>query len=275
MNLFLSKGTRDAIKHFETELPHALLLTGPEGIGLHVIALHLAGKQLSGEITPTDSKGEIDMSTSGIIRITQIRDLASHAVNASNTERVFIFDNADHMNHQAQNAFLKLLEEPAPHVHFILLSHHDERLLPTTLSRIQLQRITPISHAQSSELLDLSHVTDDTMRTQLLFLAEGLPAELTRLVQDKDDFTNRVTLITDARRLLQGVLIEKLKVIHAYSGDRAHTLELLGFAERILRHTLTQNPSDELVERADLIARTYDRIAANGYIRIQLATLVI
>jgi DNA polymerase-3 subunit delta' len=191
------------------------------------------------------------------------------------TDRVYVIDNADQMNHQTQNAFLKLLEEPVDHVHFILLTHHAEKLLPTVRSRVQQMAISPIDHEQSLNLLDELKVTDATARTQLLFLADGLPAELTRLVADKAGFQEKASAVTAARQFLQGTTLEKLHVISEYSASRPRTLTMLAYAERILSHSLRQNPSAALVERSNLIAESYDRIAANGHIKTQLMCLVV
>lgn len=274
MKLFLADSTARAVAALRVALPHALLLTGPHGVGLQTIARSIAGERMSGIIEPTDAKGEID-STNGTIRVTQIRDLTQHAINKSRTDRVYIIDNADSMNGQAQNAFLKLLEEPAPHVHFILLAHNSESLLPTIHSRVQALQIPPIDSASSHELLDLLHVVDAKTRTQLLFLAEGLPAELHRLASDSESFAQKARAVTTARQLLQGTTLEKCALINELSTDRPRTLETLACAQKIIQHSLQQHPTKELIARADLISTTYDRIVANGYIRIQLARLVV
>jgi DNA polymerase-3 subunit delta' len=264
--------------HIDTlaaELPHALLLYGPSGVGLTTLALQLAGVQLAGIIRPTDAKGNDDMTSSGVIRVEQIRDMTSHAINKTRQHRVYIIDGAERMNAQAQNAFLKLLEEPSLHVHFLLVTHELERLLPTVVSRTQRLSVPPITVAQSEALLDTLRVHDKATRAQLLFLASGLPAELTRLVQDTELFQARAVTITAARQFLQGTVMEKLEIIHTCSADRPRTLELLYYAQRVLNHSLTQKPSTALVERAEQLSAAYDTIAANGHIRIQLARLVV
>ena len=275
MKLFLADSTAQAIAAYANQLPHALLLVGPAGVGLRSIAIDMAGDALSGIIEPTDAKGNVDHSSSGVVRIVQIRELTGGAINKSRKTRIYIIDDADKMNAQAQNAFLKLLEEPAPHVHFILLSHNNSHILPTILSRVQMVRVAPISNEQSRELLDTLKIREDTVRAQLLFLAEGLPAELYRLVDDKDLFAARVTSITAARQFLQGTLREKFIVINSLSSDRIKTLEMLAYAQRIIAHSMRQKPSRELVKRAEQLSDTYDQIASNGYIRIQLLSLVV
>lgn len=53
-------------------------------------------------------------------------------------EKVYIIKDADTMNEQAQNAALKILEEPPKGVHFILCVSNPERLLVTVRSRCVL-----------------------------------------------------------------------------------------------------------------------------------------
>jgi DNA polymerase-3 subunit delta' len=49
--------------------------------------------------------------------------------------RVVIIDPADEMSESAENAFLKTLEEPPPHVTFVLIASDSEKLLETIRSR--------------------------------------------------------------------------------------------------------------------------------------------
>lgn len=71
------------------------------------------------------------------IVIDQIRDLGRDALIAPNEAeaKVYILEPADSMNAAAQNAALKLLEDPPGNVHFILCAANAEMLLPTVRSR--------------------------------------------------------------------------------------------------------------------------------------------
>lgn len=71
------------------------------------------------------------------IRVGQVREV-ERAVALKPYEgraRVVIIDPADAMNAEAQNAFLKTLEEPPPQVTLVLVSAQEQRLLPTIRSR--------------------------------------------------------------------------------------------------------------------------------------------
>ncbi len=58
--------------------------------------------------------------------------------------RVVLIDNADRMNRAAQNALLKVLEEPPPRTLLILVAHQAGILLPTIRSRVQQINFTPL-----------------------------------------------------------------------------------------------------------------------------------
>ncbi len=75
------------------------------------------------------------------LSIDQIRELSKDAFILPNDSdsKVYIFENADSVfSEVAQNAFLKLLEEPPAGVYFILICQSAKGLLPTIISRCAL-----------------------------------------------------------------------------------------------------------------------------------------
>ena len=76
------------------------------------------------------------------ITVDQIRALSEDALVLPNEaeHKVYILPEADSMNTPAQNAFLKLLEEPPAFVSFLLCAQRAEALLPTVRSRCTLER---------------------------------------------------------------------------------------------------------------------------------------
>lgn len=256
-------------------LPHALLLEGASGVGLATIARTIAWRDLAGFIQPTDKDGNVDTSPKGIIRVPQIRELIEQTRGKYTKRQVFVIDEADKMNMQAQNAFLKLLEEPAPNIHFILTAHAPQQLLPTVLSRVQRTPVRPISLADSKRFITKLGVDDPRKTQQLLFLASGRPAEIARLAADDKLFAERAALMADARELLQGKPYQRALVVSRYYSDRAKTLQLLELTQSIVMYTLTNNPSAQLVGTADRLTTAYERIGANGNTRLQLMNFVI
>lgn len=132
-------------------LSHAYILEGPQGCGRRTLALSCA-KALS-DGNPAAEKIERGMAPDvfelGLegdrktIGVELIRSIREHAY-IKPTEldiKVFIIRNAELMTSQAQNALLKLLEEPPPDVYFFLLCTSAAQLLPTVISRAPVLRL--------------------------------------------------------------------------------------------------------------------------------------
>ena len=71
------------------------------------------------------------------ISIDMVRDFTALTGSRDITDRFFVVLYAETLNQHAQNAFLKNLEEPKAHHHFVLVTPTPSALLPTVLSRAQ------------------------------------------------------------------------------------------------------------------------------------------
>lgn len=102
-----------------------------EGIHPDVIALR----------RPMDDKGRAKKE----ITVDQIRAMSADAYVLPNeaARKAYIIEDADMMNVQAQNAALKLLEEPPAGVMFILCVENSQLLLPTIRSRCAELSVAP------------------------------------------------------------------------------------------------------------------------------------
>lgn len=146
---------------------HAYLFSGPSGVGKSAAALGFAAGLACGEggcgVCATCRRVrdglhpdvEIVEPEGNFIRKEEITAINMHAVYRPFEARakVYIFLEADNFNIEAANAFLKTLEEPPPHVYFILVTDHPERLLPTIVSRCQMVSFSAVPlKAISAEL---------------------------------------------------------------------------------------------------------------------------
>ena len=82
----------------------------------------------------------VDSESGKEISIGKIREIQNFLAYKSYNGglKIVIIDNAHFMNHEAQNCFLKTLEEPKGRTILILISPKPEMLLPTIFSRCQL-----------------------------------------------------------------------------------------------------------------------------------------
>ncbi len=91
------------------------------------------------------------------IGIDQIRNIKSFlskkSWQAKKTKTVIIFQ-AEAMTNQAQNAFLKTLEEPPANSKIIITTNHKNALLPTILSRCQIIQLASFKKLNNSQSED-------------------------------------------------------------------------------------------------------------------------
>lgn len=266
-SLVMHPATRKLLDAYLKTPAHALLLDGEEGAGLGAIA-HDVAAQLSGNsqlVTVIEPE-------KGLISIERIRHLYEQTRSIQKGRRCIVIDDADSMSTDAQNALLKLLEEPVENVHFVLTTHHLSRLLATIRSRTQHINVMPVNEAESRALL-ASHGLTDMQQLQALFLAIGRPAELTRLASDKEYLASRSTVVTDARTFLQTDDYSRLVIIKKYT-DRTAALQLLAMCAKLLTFSLIKQRNYSAASTMDLLDTVIKRIDANGHVRTHLVYLV-
>ena len=133
---------------------HAYLFTGPRGVGKTTAALVFAAgllcaspevhhrpcgrcdacRDMAAARHPDLHRVEPDGES---IRIEQVRHLQRQAAlrPAAGPRQLFLIEPADALGEAAQNALLKVLEEPPGSTVFVLIAHQTTPLLPTVVSR--------------------------------------------------------------------------------------------------------------------------------------------
>lgn len=272
--LTIHPATKKTLERLADNLPQPLLLSGEKGVGLFTIASWLAGSNIADEIFPKDTKGQRDDHT-GTISVDAVRHLYEQTRTKFTKRQVFIIDNADRMSHGAQNAFLKLLEEPNAHIHFLLTSHYPEKLLPTIRSRVQHTFIQPITAEQSATFIESLNINNPTKKAQLQFIATGFPAELARLSENEESFLKQAEIFGNARDFLQGNAYQKLLIIQKCKGDRSRAIQLLDSTVHILRRSISSHPQQSSISQLDQLLAVRERLSTNQNIALQLARLVV
>jgi DNA polymerase-3 subunit delta' len=174
--------------------PHALILQGPPGSGRRTLAAWFAAalfekaegpdggqvnhrKQGSGRIHPdfTVLSGEGAHARFHAETVRRLRMDAHIRPNEAGC-RVFVLADADFMTIQAQNALLKLMEEPPDHVFLILACADVQALLPTVRSRAT---VIPM------EVLPPDRCAEGAARLLALCASEGMPRRYRRRSERK------------------------------------------------------------------------------------------
>jgi DNA polymerase III subunit delta' len=156
-------------------LPGGLILAGPRGVGKATTAFALARLLLSGAAPDTldcppghpvaarvAAGGEPDLLTAepaegkatlGVEAVRAIAHFAHLTPARAGGWRVAIVDDACAMTRQAQNALLKVLEEPPARALLILIAHRPGLLLPTVRSRAARLTFGPLEAGEVAALL--------------------------------------------------------------------------------------------------------------------------
>ena len=258
---------------YQSSLPHGLLLVGRKGTGLHSFAEHLASE--AGVILTVVAPEQKTSTSVPSIGVERIRLLYTETRASLSGPHFVIIDDADAMNHTAQNALLKLLEEPNESIHFILTSHTPDMLLPTIRSRVQRFDLPAISELESKRLLTSLGVTNEQDSKRLLYIASGLPAELTRLSSDSKAFKELSEHVAVARQFIQGNTYQKMIVIQSLKDDRAGALKLIELILLLLRRSLPSSAHISSVELIQKLVDASESIRANGNIRLHLMSAVV
>lgn len=146
----------------QDRLAHAYLLTGAAGSGKRALANRICGLLLGHEITDfqhPDVHVIEPESKSRRILIEQTRELERNLQMRSSQggRKIGVVVDADRLNMNAANSFLKTLEEPPAQSHLLLLSSQPEQMLETILSRcleIPLRSLSaPIASPLQTRLL--------------------------------------------------------------------------------------------------------------------------
>ncbi len=114
--------------------------------------------------------------------------------------RLFILKDAQQMNDNSANAFLKTLEEPSPHAVFILLTNNLSMLLPTIRSRCQVLTFLPLSHDEIST--ELKKLGLDPARAWMLSHVE--PADIRNM--SAEEWRELETRRSESFRMLDRLL---------------------------------------------------------------------
>jgi len=138
------------------KLPHALLFTGQEKLGKRTMAIEFAKWLLKEDIEKKQHPDFNFITPAGKeIQISQIRELIwKLSLKPSQASfKIAIIDEAHCLNQDAQNCFLKTLEEPRGQTLIILITEMPELLFPTIISRCEFIKFYPVPKKEIEDYL--------------------------------------------------------------------------------------------------------------------------
>ncbi len=169
---------------------HCYLICGPEGSGKGTLARILAAAlQCEAGSVPCGHCPACRKTAAGIhpdvitvddpektiVPVALIRQLQADAYIRPNEGRkkVYVIPRAQDMNESAQNALLKLIEEPPAYAVFLLIASNAARLLPTVRSRCAELRLEPVPQAEALPWLSHRFPGQPAESLQAAYLRSG------------------------------------------------------------------------------------------------------
>ncbi len=149
----ITKTLENSIK--ENKIPSAILFCGPRGVGKTSCARIFAREINNFDYSDDLSFNIFELDAASNNKVEDIRDLIDKVriPPQSGKYKVYIIDEVHMLSKNAENAFLKTLEEPPPHIVFILATTEKNKILPTILSRCQIYDFNRISENEITENL--------------------------------------------------------------------------------------------------------------------------
>lgn len=122
----------------EGRFPRTLIIAGGRHCGKQLLAETAIARLLKADVyKPTD------------LKVDSIRDIIENSTALTN-KRIYLLTDAHEMTNQAQNALLKLSEEPSPLAYIIMTTDNPDQLLPTILSRSITLNMDPYTQEELS-----------------------------------------------------------------------------------------------------------------------------
>ena len=239
-SLVLHPQSQERYAYFVADTPQSIVVVAPAGSGketlLYTLAAEIAGEHAAGRIITIEP--EPDKTTIGI---DQIRDLKALFRLKSAESRIVVIPHAELLTPEAQNSFLKLLEEPPEHVHFFLAVSKLADLLETIQSRTTVWRLVPPT---TEQIKDYFTDADPAKLEKAIAIGESRIGLITALVS-KDADHELLQAIDTAKEILAESKFNRLQKVDLLSKDSSQcslvieALELIGKAA--LEHAAVKN----------------------------------
>lgn len=219
----------------QSNLAHAYLFSGDRGLGKKDVALKFIKlincQNKRSEEGPCDSCLSCRMieerthpdfcfvgpeNGKNEVKISQIKDLI-HKLSFRASCSLFktaIIDQAHLMNKQAQNCFLKTLEEPKGKTVLVLISERPDFLLETIRSRVQEIRFFPLPEKEIRNFLKKEEISNKKIE-KILKLSLGRPRRIFELLHQPKEMEKEKKIEKDLVRILDSDLNARFNYIES------------------------------------------------------------
>ncbi len=230
--------------------PHAFLFVGPSGCGKTTLA-RIVAKELG-----CSKRDYEEMNSANYRGIDHARDMVQSAVRSpwEGEVKVYLLDEAHALTPQAQDALLKLFEEPPAHTYFMLATTNPEKLKTTVRTRcmefpvaalrrsIVMERLQWVADQEKLQtpdetLAEIARLCGGSLRQALVMLDQVSEVPDDEAIEVLSEFAGgEIQVKALCRALVQGAKWKQLQVILKGITADGETIRLavLGYFETVM-----------------------------------------
>ncbi len=270
-------------------LPHAIILEGEDGLGKRTLAKEIAmilqcrsegekpcrqcaqcskvSKNLHPDVYAYSPKG--GPASFHVDTVREIREDAFIRPNEGNY-KVYILGNCQCMNSSAQNAILKILEEPPAYAVFILTVNNKAALLETVLSRSVVLSVESVDHAAGAAYIQ--EAMPDVDEAQAMSAISVWGGNIGKAMESLGD--GKLSKISAVSCALADALLanneyDLLKACAVFDRDRETLIACVSFLKLMLRDALLRGTDSEMLSgQSELAARLASEIGKKKLMRL-------
>jgi DNA polymerase-3 subunit delta' len=286
MDLLLHPKVDKAVTNFIKQPSHALLIVGANGMGKAALANYIGFQLLSvdeNSITQYPYFRHL-RATNNSISIADVRELQSFTSlktpGQQTIRRLILIEYAEMMTIEAQNAFLKLLEEPPTDTVIIMTVTNLRAVLPTIQSRAQKIVLKPLENKEIVSYFETQKYSDQDIK-QANNLSGNRIGLMAAILENSSDHM-LVKGVETAKKVLSLPLFERLGLIDNLAKQKDDLPVLLEAMRRISRIMLAKSSErDETIEikkwhrRIAVILKTEVLLGKNAQPKLLLTNLFI
>lgn len=235
MELLLHPQTQKQINAYLKQPVHAVLIEGQPGSGKGSVATYIASELLGleeGRLAGHSFFLRVE-PVNGTISIQTIRSIQEFmklkTIGQRPLRRAVLVENAQTMTLEAQNAFLKLLEEPPADTVIILTAPPNQTLLPTIYSRVQRLQLKALEKDQL-----INHFKDfPKAETERAFYMSNGQIGLMYALLEGDQDHPLAAGIEEAKKILSMTIYDRLTQVDQWSRNKEQLPDLLQALQRV------------------------------------------
>ncbi len=281
--LLLNQLTRSQINQFLEQPVHNLIIDGQEGSGKASISTYIAANLLQIDAKRLSTATFINiLPVNGSISINEIRSIQNFmklkTMGTQAIRRVVLVSEAEKLTLEAQNAFLKILEEPPIDSLIILQTSNIKTLLPTIRSRAQLITIKAVTKEQISDYFMNKGFEQENVE-RAYYISDGRLGLMYQLLTNGKN--ELVSSINEAKIIIAMSVYDRLLLINNYK-QKDDVANMFSAIESICHGAVNKiSSTDDSLQlkrwhsSLKLVLKSQEHLKSNANIKLLLTNLFI